>query len=145
MSYFLDFRPYGTLWSHHGIAIRDVDTATRFLEQVRARVADGNSLSEVLASYMPEKAKLNSVGVQLIRWLEIKRRAVEAHDLSPTYHRELKRYAREGGEFSYLAHYSVYEIDFAALEDWSLWLADRGLSPKTRRNVLVPCHTKSWG
>src|SRR5688572_11786786 len=27
---------------------------------------------------------------------------------------------------------------YAALEDWSHWLADGGLSPKTRWNILAP-------
>jgi integrase len=28
-------------------------------------------------------------------------------------------------------------VSYAALEDWSHWLADRGLSPKTRWNILA--------
>ena len=31
---------------------------------------------------------------------------------------------------------SIHELDYAALEDWSLWLSDRGLKPKSRRNII---------
>ena len=32
--------------------------------------------------------------------------------------------------------FSIHEIMYGTLEDWSLWLADRGQSPKSRRNFL---------
>ncbi|MCP5057873.1 MAG: tyrosine-type recombinase/integrase [bacterium] len=135
-TYFLDLRPYGRVWAHRGIPIRDEATAQRLLEQIRGKLADGRALDEVLAAYLPEDAKPNLVATHLPRWLEIKRREVAAQDLSPTYHRELVRYARKDGEFSFLNAYSIHEISYAVLEDWSLWLADRGLAAKTRRNVM---------
>ena len=134
--FYLDFRPYGRVWSNRGIRITDGETARRLLEQIRGKVAEGKPILEVLAEFLPQSAKPNLVPIWLERWLDTKRREVEAGDRSPTYVRELKRYARPGGEFAFLAGYSVNEIDYGILEDWSLWLADRGLSAKTRRNVM---------
>jgi len=55
---------------------------------------------------------------------------------SPTYLRELERYAKRGGHFDWWRGRALAEIRYAALEDWSSWLAARRLGPKTRRNVL---------
>ena len=135
-TFFLDFRPYGRLYQHRGIPITDETTALRLLEQIRGKVADGRTLDEVLAQYLPEESKPNLVLTRVERWLQVKRREVEAGDRSPTYLRELERYAKPGGYFSWWAGTTIFDVDYGALEDWSLWLADRGLSPKTRRNVL---------
>ncbi len=90
----------------------------------------------MLAAYLPTHAKPNLVPERLRPWLETVRRQVQAGDRSPTYLRELRRYARAGGEFSWWDTRSIYEIDYAALEDWCGWLADRGLGAKTRKNML---------
>jgi integrase len=133
----LDLRPYGRVWSNRGIRIADAGTARRLLEQIRAKVADGRLLEEVLAEYLPADAKPNLVATRLEPWIELKRREVAAGDRSPTYIRELERYARPGGHFSWWDSRSIFEIDYAALEDWSMWLADRDLGPKTRFNVIA--------
>ena len=144
-TYYLDFRPYGRVYGHRGILISDKDTARRLLEQIRSKVAEDRSLEEVLAQYLPNEAKPNLVSVRVEKWLDVKRREVEAGDRSPTYLRELKRYARNGGHFSWWNGRTIYEIDYAALEDWSLWLADRNIGPKTRRNVMGGFHSfMSW-
>ena len=52
------------------------------------------------------------------------------------YLRELERYAGRGGHFSWWDERSIYEIRYGSLEGWSLWIAKRGLSPKTRWNVM---------
>ena len=135
-TFFLDFRPYGRLYRHRGIPINNEGTARRLLEQIRGKVAEGRHLDDVLAEYLPAEAKPNLVGVRVERWLEVKRREVDAGDRSPTYLRELVRYARPEGHFSWWVGCSIFEIDYGGLEDWSLWLADRGLSAKSRRNVL---------
>ena len=56
-AYFLDFRPYGRVWSHRGIRITDEETARRVLEAIRSKVAEGRPLDEVLAQYLPSSAK----------------------------------------------------------------------------------------
>ncbi len=135
-SFFLDFRPYGRLYGHRGIPITEEGTARRLLEQIRGKVAEGRHLEDVLAEYLPADAVPNLVSVRVQRWLAVKRRETDAGDCSPTYLRELERYSRPEGYFAWWVGRTIYDIDYAALEDWSLWLADRGLSPKTRRNVL---------
>lgn len=138
VSYFLDFRPKldRRLYSLHGVALTHEATAQRLLEQIRGLVADKRSLDEVLARYLPKHAKPNLVPARTEAWLEVKRREVAAGDRSPGYLRELEAYAAPGGHFAWWESKSIYEIDFASLEDWSLWLGDRELSPKTRRNVI---------
>jgi integrase len=46
-----------------------------------------------------------------------------------------------GAHFSYWYGKSIWEIDTAGIEEWSYWLADKGLSPKSRRNVLAGFHS----
>ena len=135
-TYFLDFRPHGRLYRHRGIPISDERTAYRLLEQIRGKVAEGRHLQDVLAEYMPEDSKPNLVKTRLGPWLQMKEQQVAAGDRSPTYLRELNRYAREDGHFSWWWGRSIHEIKFATVEDWSLWLAERGLSPKSRSNVM---------
>jgi len=134
--FYLDFRPYGRVWSHRGIRLLDEETARRLMEQIRGKVAEGMPLAEVLARYQPPSAKANRVPMWLARWLEIRRRECEARSLSPGYVRELTQLCAPGGHFSFLEKTSIHEISVGVLEDWSLWLADRGLSPKSRRNVM---------
>jgi hypothetical protein len=61
---------------------------------------------------------------------------MEAGSLSPSYFRDLELYVRPGGYFAFFDPLGVQEITYGVLEDFSLALADRGLSPKSRRNAL---------
>ena len=81
--YFLDFRPYGRIWSNRGITITDEDHARRLLERIRGEVAETRSLEEVLAGYLPPSAKPNLVPTRLARWLEVRRLEAEAGSISP--------------------------------------------------------------
>jgi len=134
--FYLDFRPYGRVWSNRGIRITDEETARRLLEQIRGKVADGKLLHEVLAEYLPANAKPNLVPSWMKRWLDVRRREAEAGTLSPYTFRQYQGYAKPGGHFSYFDRLSIHEITFGVLEDWSLWLADRGQNPKSRRNII---------
>lgn len=141
---YLDFPAKGKrkrrLWSLHvgGEAVPfDERSARRVLERVRSDLADGRTLDEALARWLPVDDPAQRIGVRLERWLAMKRREVEAGDRSPTYLRELERYCGEGGHIrAWWGTESIYRIDYAGLEDWSAWLSDRGLSPKTRANVI---------
>ena len=64
-AFFLDFRPYGRVWSHRGIQITDEITASRLIEQIRGEVADGRGLEEVLSEYLPARGKTNLVPSRL--------------------------------------------------------------------------------
>ena len=136
-TFFLDFRPHGRVWSNRGIAITDEDHARRLLEQIRGKVADGRELDAVLAQYAPTQSKANLVETRLAQWLEIRRRECAAGSLSPAYLRQLDQLTRPGGHFSFFDGHSIYEIGYGTLEDFSLWMADRGLGPKSRRNYLA--------
>ncbi len=135
-TYFLDFRPVGRVYRHHGIPITDARTARRLLEHIRGKVAEGRPLESVLAEYMPEKSKPNLVPVWVERWLARKRHECDGESISPTYLKELERYASAQGYFGFFRGISIHEVTFGVLEDWETWLSRRGLSPKTRRNIL---------
>lgn len=85
---------------------------------------------------MPETSRAHRVERWLDRWLEIMRERTAMGERSPTYLRELERWAKPGGHFDWWRGKSIYEIRAGAVEDWSHWLAKRGIAAKTRRNVL---------
>jgi len=134
--FYLDFRPIGRVWSNRGIRISDEETARRLLEQIREQIAEGVSVEEVLARYQPIGATANAVPTWLSRWLALRRREMSAGSLSPNFVRELERLAAPGGHFSFFDRTSIHEVSYGLLEDWSVWLADRKQSPKSRRNFL---------
>jgi len=136
LAFYLDFRPYGRLWSHQGIRIRDEATARRVLEAIRAKVADGLPLEEALASFAAPDAQERTFGWWYARWLVVKRREADAGERSPTYVRDLDYYGRPGGYLEPLGTVPLHALDYGVLEDFSLELAGRGLSTKSRRNVL---------
>ncbi len=136
-AYWLDFRPVGRVWSNRGIRLTDEETARRLLEQIRSRVADGRSLESVLGDYLPSKAKANLVSRRLEIWVGVRRRECAAGSLSPSYLHQLEQLSSPSGYFAFFAGLSIFEITYGALEDFSLWLADQGLSPKSRRNYLA--------
>ena len=140
--YYLDFRPHGQVFSIpdpggvQSIPLRDRRMAERLLETIRAVILDGKTLDRALAPYLARTSPQTLIPTKVAHWLETMRAAEEAADLSPTYLRELVRYARSGREFSFWSGRSIYGISSGDLMDWNLWLAKRRLSPKTRQNVL---------
>jgi len=134
--FYLDFRPAGRVWTNRGIRMTDRATAERLLEKIREQVAEDVSLEEVLARYQPASAPANLVPTWLQRWIDLRRREMAAGSLSPNFVRELERLAAPGGHFSFFDRVSIHEVTYGLLEDWSLWLADRKQSPKSRRNFL---------
>lgn len=111
-------------------ACRELNAVHPIRHLVRGPVA-----LELLAGYPPD-AKPNLVPTWLARWIDLKRREARGGSLSPLYAKELDHLARPGGDSSYLDPYSIHQVTYGVLEDWSLWLADRRLSPKSRRNLL---------
>lgn len=141
--WYVDFGHSARVWSVPVGTIKlalTEELARRVLERIRGEVSEGRDLADVLAQFQPASAKPNLVATRLERWLEVKRREVAAGDRSPTYLAELERYARDGGHFSFWTGRSIHEVNYGALEDWSHWLADRGLGPKSRWNVLAAFH-----
>ncbi len=141
--WFVDFRQIEgvgriRIYSVPGVGrIKDKSMAQDVLGHIQVELRRGRSLEQILAVYLPASAKPARVEIKLKTWLEAKERQLDAGDLSPTYVRELRRYCKEDGHFSWWAGRSIHEVDFGSLEEWSWWLSDRGLSPKTRHNVLA--------
>ncbi len=141
-SFYLDFRPNGRVWSIPdpggcgAIRIRDEVTAARLLESIRAAVAAGRSLDQALAPYLARSAPENMITARVSHWLKHRRAHCKAGDISPTYLRELERYARADGYIPWWKGVSIFEVTYGGLEDWSQSLADQGLSGSTRRKVL---------
>ena len=134
--FYLDFRPAARVWSNRGIRITDEATARRLLDRIRNEVAEGVSVEVVLARYQPTGSTTNLVPTWLDRWIALRRREADAGSLSPLYANELERLAAPGGHFSFFDRISIHEVSFGTLEDWSLWLADRCLGPKSRHLYL---------
>jgi len=124
------------VWTNHGVRITDEATARRLLEKIRDQVSEEVSLEEVLARYQPASAPANLVSTWLERWIDLRRREMNAGSLSPNFVRELERLVAPGGHFSFFDRVSIHDVTYGLLEDWSLWLADRKQSPKSRRNFL---------
>ena len=114
----------------------DERLARRALERIRDLVSQGRTLDEAIASLLPSHAPQNLVLRRMDKWLEVKRIEMEAGDLSPNYLTTLEHYAKPNGVMSWWDGISIHEIDYAALEDWSLWLSGRRLKPKSRRNII---------
>ena len=96
--------------------------------------------AEVITEFLPEDATPNLIRTTLDQWLRYKRAQVDAGDRSPTYLRELERYCKPVGHFSWWYEKSIFENDYENSQDWSLWLDDRKLGAKTRRNVMGAFH-----
>jgi len=129
------------IWSHPlaggGRLPWTADSAHRALELIRSRIAQGATVEEAMAVFLPATHAVNLVLSRAAQWLSLKQHEASAGDRSPTYVRELERFLQPGGHFSWWDGRSIHDVNYAALEDWSQWLADRGLSPKTRWNVLA--------
>ena len=140
--WFVDLRPYAKIYSVPGFGpLETRQDAERVLSHIQGELARGEPIEAVLAQYVPKKAKPNLIEEKLRRWLQVKHAEMEAGDRSPTYLRELERWARSGGHFSWWYAKSVYDVSYGALEDWSLWLAKRGIGAKTRHNVVGGFHS----
>lgn len=131
----IDARPFGWIYGLGGVRLSR-SLALGLRDVIRTRIMGGLSREDAVMPYLAAGARRRQVLAEYGRWLRLKRAQVEAGERSPRTVREYERFAREGGELSWWAGRSIGEVDYASLEDWSLWLAERGLAPKTRRNVI---------
>jgi integrase len=141
----IDARPHGRI---RGVRLPGSDTSIPFrerewAEEVLAAIerditSRGLPVEVALAPYLPGRARVSK---RLSAWLDMLQDLVDAGDRSPTYLRELRRYARKGGEFEFLADRSVHDIQYGDIEDWMKWLRERGLAPTTVANVVSSFRT----
>ena len=96
------------------------------LNIIRTDIAGGASAAEAVERWLPCTAKKAPVLKYYRRWLKLKWQQVEAGDRSPRTITEYERYARKNSEMAFWEGVSVYEIDYARLEDWNIHLTDRG-------------------
>jgi integrase len=118
------------------IPLTSEQAAREVLMSVRAAYASGRTLDAAIAAFMRSRAPENMVPARVASWLVRRRENCGAGDISPTYLRDLERYARAPGYFPWWREVAVWEVTFGGLEDWSRSLAAQGLSPATRRKVL---------
>ncbi len=143
---YLDFGRTGKLYSAHGAPFRDEREAEHVLHAVRVAIARGVSRSRAVEQWMPAASAAHRVERWMALWVSRLRDLVAAGERSAAYLREIERYASSGGHVgAYWDLRSVHDVDYASLEHWSKWLAERGLAPKTRLNVMAALHAMlSW-
>ena len=145
---YLDFRPLGRVYSDRGTSFDSEQDAQRTLTRIRSKIASGRDPKAVLSEYQSKTSKSFRIESRLADWVQRQEERVSAQELSPTYVRELKRYASNNGYFSWWTGKLPSEICFASLEDWIRWLstlevrtrqgvsAGKTLNPNTRRKAL---------
>ena len=83
------------------------ESANRALELIRSRIAQGATIDEAMAIFLPSGHAINLVLARAAQWLEVKKREAKAGDRSPTYVRELERYLTPNGHFSWWTGRSI--------------------------------------
>jgi len=113
------------------------ESASDLLEDIRAEIRQRRSIEEALSPFLGAMAPENAIGVRWKRFLEQKERESRDGRITARHLREL-RGMESRGYLVPLLERSIFEIDFALLEDWLGWLADAkpDLSPKTRKHAL---------
>jgi len=135
--YRIDARPFGWIYTVSGVALDTPEVAHAFLAVIRADIATGKAPEDAVARFLSPTARPNLVTRRYADFLAFKARECANGDLAERTLREYRRYAREEkGELAYWEGRSLSEVNRASLEEWSQWLAARGLSAKTRRNVM---------
>ena len=150
--YYLDFRPFGNAYSDEGQPLRTRQAAENLLAKIRAKVAVGKPVQAVLIDYKRDSTAHLTVHRFVADWLADLDIREQAGDLSPTYTRNLKRYAQPAGHLEFWREKTIHDISAATLRDFGRWLAlrrtrnrqgnetDQVLSATTRRKVLGAFH-----
>lgn len=116
---------------------KDVADAEETLLAIRGdMVARSITKAQALALWFEKgPAPEDLIGARTERYLSHFRALVREGQRSPTSLRELERYAEEGGHWSWWSERPIQGIAYADVDDWHRWLATRGISAKTRKNV----------
>jgi site-specific recombinase XerD len=100
-----------------------------------AEVRNGKTLDQVLARYCGRSAPEDLVEARLAEYVDHFEAKVKGGQRSANTLREIHRYSQPDGHFSFWFDRSVNGIGYGDLEDWHLWLGERGISPKTQKNI----------
>lgn len=132
----LDVRPYGWIYGLLGQGFESRADAEALLRKIRARIDAGLSHEAAVAPFLPISRRAAKVTTHYDAWVERRRREAALGQLSYNTVALYAKYARPGRELAFWDACSIYDVDAASLDDWRLWLAERGLAPKTIWNVL---------
>lgn len=117
------------------IRFRTRQEAEDCLALIRARLMSGWEVPDVLAALAPTDADRLRVEDLAARYLEHWRAQAGAGERSPTTLRELERWAKPGGLWSWWWGRDVRALRNGDVIAWHAWLAGREIGAKTRRNV----------
>ncbi len=138
--WYVDCGRFGRVYSSKGAKFERRRDAEHVLNAIRSVIAEGKPKAQAVDAWMPTTSAAHRVDVWLARWLKRMSELQAAGERSKEYVDELRRWCAKGGKHAHLAGYwgrrSVLEIDYAGLEEWCAWLEQRGLSAKTRHNVV---------
>ncbi|MCH8083357.1 MAG: site-specific integrase [Myxococcales bacterium] len=131
------------LYSFRGIVFENESLAEGMLAAIELEAAKAErSLEDIISEYGPPGASA-SIEHWLPRWLTLIEKATRANDLAPRTYREYSRWARPEpkstppeNHFAYWSGRSIYDVSTASLREWSYELDTRGLSGKTRSNIM---------
>lgn len=114
-----------------------VKAAEDVLESIRSAAANGPlTLGQALAFWRPRGNPEDEIGRRMGVWLKHLDRLVQQAKRSPNTTTEYRRYARLDGHIgAWWYRRSIHGITYGDVEDWHLWLGDRGIGPKTQKNV----------
>lgn len=110
--------------------------AEMVLSEIRAAVIAGQPLQRILDRMRGRTPEEERVEDRLAAYVRDFERSVEQGKRSPNSLRELSRYARPDGHFSWWFGRSVHEITTPNVRDWHLWLGDRA-SPRSGERISV--------
>ncbi len=110
-------------------------SAAEVLDGIRHLLAKGYSIPQAIAQFLPSFATEDLIENRLAEYLDYFRKLVAQGKRSTSTLREVVRYAKPEGHFSYWSGTSAREITFGQVEDWHAWLGERGIALKTQKNV----------
>jgi integrase len=138
----LDFDRYGKVYSTRGTPFKGREQAEFVLGAIRSDVARGMPKQQAVDRWRPEASAVHRISRWLPVWLEHIRELERAGERSLSYVRELERWcAADGHTMAFWGARTFHEVDFPGLQAWASWLTSRGLSPKTRHNVMAALHS----
>jgi len=111
------------------------DSAQETLDGIHVLISRGYSIPRAISEFLPTFTAEDLIENRLIEHLAYFKRLVDQGKRSPSTLREIERYARDDGHFSYWYGTNTRALTFGQVEDWHAWLGDRGISLKTQKNV----------
>ena len=145
------------IWGHPAIGdpsriiqFESAEDAELELRRIRAQiVASGSTLGvgEIIKPYIPAFRQQQTVGMNIKKYVAEQQRRAEAGQLSAGGAiKDLARWSRPDGHWSFFFNHPIDGIKRTHIKDWHQWLADRGLGDKTRSNVSKAFRTflRSW-